>query len=542
VRAPVVVVATGLALTCCVSAAASSWPHAGGDASRSGAAAQAATLPLQSVWSTTAAAVVAAAPVVTDGAGPDAQRVAYATADGRVHVRVLATGAAVGDEEGVPVADGLRRFADGGLVAGTGQVYAVHDDVDGVEVARVDVATGARIGAGDVPVPGSLGCRASGPPVLTPPATDGSRILFFAVRGACAGAPGLLRWGIGADGALLGAPTAAAVDGLTDDAGPSLVVLRDPQGAPRFHVAVPHVGGIAFFDAGRDLTDVPDLAAALPAGERPGVVSAPATAAGVVAGASGSGTPPAEALYVAAASAGATRVHRLVQDGVSASLRVAASAGLPGRPAPGLAVAETMRPSGPASGGRVLAVTTSGAGVLRLPGLKLAGFAGTSGAGMAAPVASGALGLVARGGGDLLAMDLRRATATATGAAPGATAQPALARGLVLAATASGLVALRTTDAARPALTLRPLPRLRRGHRVTLRVHAADDRGIATVAFRLRRRTLGTARPAGFSDDAALAYRARVPRWHPGRYRLTVTATDGSGLTRSVRRTVRVRR
>lgn len=549
------VVAATVAVFACAPAGAlaSAWPLAGGDASRSGSEAAGAALPATPMWSVAGAAVRTPI-VVTSAAAPDAQRVAYGTADGRVHVRALLTGAAVGPVDGVPatndaLTDPGSAFGPDGVAAAPAaaadELYVVHDDGGGIEVLRVDVTTGTRIGTADVPVPGSLGCTVAGSPLLTPPAADGSRFLYFTIRGACTSGAGLLRWGISGAGALLGAPSVAALSGVTRGASPSLVVLRDRSGAPRFYVAAPHSGGLALFDAARDLTASPDATAVLPAGELPQTPSAPATADGLVAGAAGAGTPPAGALYVAADAGGATRVHRFVQDGDGTTLREAAVVKLDGAPATGLAVAETMTPSGPSADGRLLVPTTSGVAVLRSADLSRVVVSGGTGAAGGAPVAAGSLGLVGRAGQDLLAVDLRGG---ATDTVPGTAAvqlQPALARGVLVTGSAAGVRALRTTDTTPPAVTLRGLPRsLRRGRRVTLPAGVADDRGVGSVVFRLGGRWLGrAAAPAAFAAAADLSARVRIPaRLKPRRYSLTATATDASGLRRTVRRTVRVTR
>ena len=104
-----------------------------------------------------------------------------------------------------------RRTAEAGVL------YVVHDDGGGVEIARFDEVTGRRLGF-DFALPGGLGCDETGAPLLTPPAADGTRLLFFTITGPCSAGEGLVRVPVEADGTL-GVPAVGLVaDPLGDPA------------------------------------------------------------------------------------------------------------------------------------------------------------------------------------------------------------------------------------------------------------------------------------------------------------------------------------
>src|SRR3954447_27030713 len=187
----------GLAAT----AGGSTLPQGGGDASRSRTqGAFAGSAPVSFVWSR-ANTGIRTPVVVTDGAAADAQRVVYGTSAGVLHLANLATGAAIGPEEGTRIvsapidADAGDTFGTGATTIGVadtstasrpGVIYAVHNDGGGVEIARIDAATGKRLDDVDTAVASSFGCSANGSPVLAPPAAGGMLVLFVTLRGSCA--------------------------------------------------------------------------------------------------------------------------------------------------------------------------------------------------------------------------------------------------------------------------------------------------------------------------------------------------------------------
>src|SRR4051794_6462117 len=100
--------ATLLILVVPASAVAVHWPHYGGDAGRSGnQPVDPGTAPVVAAWSQTAAAdqQVITSMIASDGP-VDQQRLVYGTAARRIHVRQLATGAAVGAADGVNIDEG----------------------------------------------------------------------------------------------------------------------------------------------------------------------------------------------------------------------------------------------------------------------------------------------------------------------------------------------------------------------------------------------------------------------------------------------------
>ncbi len=109
-------------------------------------------------------------PVLTASADPSRSRVAYGTADGRVHVRRLRDGAEVGPTGGILIDGGAHDDdvfgtpADGvtvGLVADMQTIFAVHNDGEHVEVAQIDAQTGTLLGDDPVPTTSGLTVRAS---------------------------------------------------------------------------------------------------------------------------------------------------------------------------------------------------------------------------------------------------------------------------------------------------------------------------------------------------------------------------------------------
>ena len=449
---------------------ASYWPAQGGGPARTAAQEiEPGELPAVVAWSH-AGADPATAPIVTGGDGPFAQRVAYGTADGRVHLRVLATGAEVGPPGGTLVADAavtdvaaalVVAFASSSTEREPGVLFVVHEDGGGIEVARFDEVTGQRLGF-DTALPGGLGCDLTGAPLLTPAAADGTRLLFFVIEGPCAAGEGLVRVPVETDGTL-GTPATGLVDNPAP-APPALVVA-----AQQFLVAVGRPGGLDLFAAGGTLAQR-EMGVELVAGS-------PVTVA-----ADGH-----ELVVLAEGDAGA-QLYRVTLSGTP---RVTASAALPGA-ATGLAVGAD----------RVAAATSTGLHVLT-DGLETV----ASAPGDAPPPAlSGAY-----------AFQAGRAVQLADGAIselPPASASPAIARGFVL----FGPLALATRDVTAPAITPE------RGLAATV----ADDRGVAGVRFTVAGRRL--AGRTGGSAWAPARYTTAVPRTvAPGSHRVAIRATDMAG-------------
>ncbi len=400
-----------------------------------------------------------------------------------MHVRSLATGDPIAT---VPIVEGAVLESDAmsgsGVAVGGDTAFVPHNDGAGVEVARVDVRAGTRIGA-DVAVPDSLGCTVAGAPLLTPVAADGARLLVFTVAGNCG--PGLVRAVV--RGSAVGAMVRTPVAGLAAGVPPAQVIIGT---APRFAFAVARAGGVDVIDA--------DGAAAggVELGETPAAIAAPETA--------GASTP-------AVIVAGSAHVFRLGQ-GADGVLRQTASVDGGGV---AVAIAGAAEPRVAVAGPGGLAVLRSDLSV-----------AGTAPGAYTAVSAGGDLAFAVRSG-RLVAVGLDTPAVTDLGVA--AAAAPALARGYVV----TGPAALLTTDVAAPTVTL--AGDLRRAE-----AQATDDRGVTGVVFRLGTRRLGKASAPPF---VMTPHTRRVP---PGTYTLDAAASDAAGnvghATQSVTLTCHARR
>jgi len=583
--------------------AADSWPVAGGNPSRSGFdAADGGEAPWTALWQRDAG--VRNAPIITGGGGPSVQRVAYATEVGNdvlAHLQVLETGLPVGPEAGIKIDDGGTfapgaagtdtgsvAFADTSTSGRLGQLLVVHNDDAavvgaGVFLQRIDLTTGApsadEVVSGSGPTPG---CRINGSPVLTPPNATGGRVLFFTMSGTCTQGTSLVRVPIEGDAVLPNAPfgtqTFVPLVGLNERASVSLVVLTDPAtNQPTFYVAVPRDGAVDFYDANEPLsaTSTPEISAALPAGEQPQTVSAPASAAGLIAGSDGSGTPAAPWVYVATAVADATRVYRLKQAGATMNADPPTPKDIPssGLPAPALAVAESVGPSGVLAGGRLVVSSAANLTVLRASDLTITAQLHAQGKppgpgegfGRTVPSVSGDYVYVARDGAadvpgrhlvrrlaDLEASSFAEAAASAAVKGP-AWGAPAIARGFSVFGSSAGAITYRNADVTPPAVELvAPGPGATVAGAVDLAARASDARGVVSVEFRLSTESstivLGrdstpetstfATRP-GEGGRFTLAFQTGSVQ--NGDYSLDAIATDESGRTAATpRRRIRI--
>jgi len=444
-------------------AAAAHWPQQGGDAGRSGYQSVGdGSAPVRPLWAV--GANVVAGPLVTAGPLAD-QRVVYGTADGRVHLRDLATGRLRGPEGGVAVEDtltagvfgdpsagGAAAFAESSGPGGLGMVFAVHNadnrqpvfgGLDDVEVAVIDEASGGVVQ--DVPVRGTVDHRVNGPAVLSPPEADGGRSLLFLTQ-APGGEVQLVRVPIDAVGRA-GDANAVGVPGADPRAGAAIAYLP-VGGRVRPFAAVGAGDGVLTFSLERFPEAGPR------GGLPPGGYGTPAVAvatAGLLPGQAGSSAAAAPGIDVLGGEAGAVRVHRLeLRDG--ALVPAASSDPLPGVRAPGLAVAQEVV-GGQVAPGWVLAGTSEGLHVLDARTLR--GVGRIDGESFARSVASGAgaVGYAAGDDGAPLAIDLPRGRALPPpsftvdpghGAATRPAGQPAISRGFVIFTTDAGVFAYRT--------------------------------------------------------------------------------------------------
>ncbi len=460
-RALILVIAASAVLA--APAGAAHWPQQGGDGGRSGYQPVGdGGPPVRPLWDVPGDVV--AAPLIT--AGPlAAQRVVYGTADGRVHLRDLATGSERGAAGGTPVEDTLASgvfgdpaagrvaFAESSGSGGLGLLFAVHNAdnrqpffgaLDDVEVAVLDESSGAVVQ--DEPVRGTVDGRVHGPAALSPPDAAGTRSLLFLVR-APGGEVSLVRVPVDRSGKL-GAADAVAVPGADPRGGATIVHLARPGAADAEAFAAVGAGdGVRTFSLARFPAEGPR--STQPAGAY-GTPAVPVAAGGLTPGQAGSQAAAAPALYVAASEGGATRVHRIEPEGAALVVR-ASSPPLPGRPAPAVAAAQEVV-SGQPVAGWVLAGTTEALHVLDARSLQPTGRV-PGGFAASVPAALGRIAFAGGDGGALSVVDLGTAKALGDpafengGAPQGNTrpaGQPAISRGIAIFAGDGGAFAFRT--------------------------------------------------------------------------------------------------
>lgn len=408
-----------LALGVAQAASAASWPMFGGGPGRSSfALGEPSTGALPSSWTVTDAPNqgVLTTPLITRGARP---LVVYGTqqagaSNGRVHVRDLVTGLAVGPANGTSVdespGDGdtmgggnkaslsfVDTSAPGGL---PGQVFIVYNDDNSqgsgndVAIAQVDLATGQLVN--DVPVPdtphtnalsapGPNGTDVSSAPLLELDAAGDGHLVFRTGQPLYGPADPLNPT---ADPPLVdriervhtvpirnARSRSAVIDTAkhrstpnfyaTSRTSPALVTLADPAdgGAPSTFVAMGTSKPSGFQEVRTfKLPTLEPGPSTDPAtdGLRGWMqsISTPSTASGLRAGAPGSGVATTPYLLVATGAAGGTaRTYKLVQQG--SKLLVDASAEFPGEASPALATDALAGPGAPAEGRVVVAASTN---------------------------------------------------------------------------------------------------------------------------------------------------------------------------------------
>jgi len=411
------------------SAQAVHWPFFGGDNGRSGyQPVGEGTAPLTFRYAKTAAPdQFLKTSILTSTGVPSAQRVIYGTvnpqevtsnaaanANGRVHLRLLDTGAPVGAEEGVKIDDGQAdadvfgpgaaapapssvSFVDTSGATGLGQVFAVHNDDDqnvigDIAIAQVDEASGALVK--QVPLAGTAGFSILSSPVATGPDSAGGRALFFVAQSG--DDQRLFRVPImmaGTPAATVGQVTSTADIDADPQASPSITFLRSTGGAPTPQVAVGTATNLRTFSAA-NLAPGP---ASGPLGGSVQTPSVPIQPDGMTPNPMG-GVKTAPFIYVAAEVGGQTQVHKLVQNANEQALTtVLTSPALAGAPAPALATDQESEP-GAVLPGRVIVTTGANLYLLDTENLRqTAAFSatplspGTTGFGQTTAAASGAL-------------------------------------------------------------------------------------------------------------------------------------------------------
>lgn len=432
-------------------ASAVHWPLFGGDNGRSGyQPVGEGSVPVKLRYAKTAASDrFIKTSILTSTGMPAAQRVIYGTvnpneamqgatadANGRVHLRLLASGTPVGPKDGVKIDDGIAdpdvfgpgaaapepasvSFADTSSATGLGQVFAVHNDDDqsavgDIAIAQVDESGGQLVQ--DVPLADTDGFSIRSSPLVTGPAPDtGNRTLFFlATNGAVTRLYRVPLAAAGSLGALIGAPSFRDVVGANPTSSPTLVFLNNGQGAATPYVAVGTGSAttIRTFTVGT-LTDGPASGNLAGTAQTPSV---PITPSGLTPGAPTSGAPKAPFLYVAVATGTNTVVYKLSQNANSTTLDTAGTSGqLEGLPAPALTTTQEVEASGPGDG-RVVVTTAANLYVLRVGDLATADTysrrlraAGTTGFGQTTAATSGDFVYVTNDEGGQLVLRLRDA-------------------------------------------------------------------------------------------------------------------------------------
>lgn len=446
------------------------WPFFGGDHGRSGyqpvGEGQAPLVTLYEKTQPSERSVRTSIVTTTGSAQTVIQRMAYGTADGRVHVQELPNGAPVGPEEGIDIDDGAGdadvfgnrgsvSFADtsGAPTPGNfelGQIFAAHNDdnqdgVNDIAIAQIDETTGRLVQ--DVAVAGTDGFTIESS--LT--AGTGEQFLFFVASN-------------GDDERLFRVPVSLprsteTVIGPADNTGdidanpiasPSLAFLRDGPGSPFGFIVVGTLRGTI-----RNFTvnELAEGATTERLGDAVLTPSIPVTPGGVSPGAPNTDSGAAPFILVPVATGdGGTQVMRIVQSPATRGLAIdRRSAVLPGAPAPALATDQPVI-AGVAGAGVIVVTTASNLYVLDGRDLTTrATFSATplgSPAGFSRTTAtvSGDLAYVTRDNGELLLIDTGTARAVRGFAQPpgntGAAAafgQPSVTRSFVQYATDRGV-------------------------------------------------------------------------------------------------------
>ncbi len=532
-------VLAALLLALPATAAAVHWPFFGGDAGRSGLQpVDEGATPVSFSYALTGAAQrnIVTPVITTAGGGPAAQRVAYGTSAGQVHLRVLGTGAPVTPEEGRDIDEGaadsdvfgpggnFTSFADSSVATGLGQLYVLHNDNDApgtsdVQIAQIDEMSGEVVKQFDVP--DTNGLTAMSTPVLTGPDAMGGRVMFFTLS------DGRLRRvpisAAGARNAAFGAVTRTSSDRATATASPAFLNLRNNEGALTPHVAIGTRDGTVATFRTADLMAGPTSERLRPAPLLPTdstVVQTP------IVPVMPDGFPPASAPFIyvgvsnsSATTGSATTAHKLSQEGNGRLVERAESDQLGGVPA--TAVAVSQRATATPGDGKVVVTTANNLFTLNTSDLR-----GTQQLNQAqgadrfrnnVALVAGNFGFVTSDSGRQIVFslnDTRRVSQSdfredAGNASPqSAFGQPSLTRGFVQFATNTGLYTYRTRDLVPPATALTaPADRSTVTGTINVAATASDARGIESVVFRLNGRPFAT----DTAPDSGSPFNAMAP-------------------------------
>ena len=554
------------------SAHAVHWPAFGGDAGRSGLQpVDAGTAPLEQVWHAPDAGVKTS--IVTSAGSPATQRVIYGTGDGVVHFRRLDTGAAVGGADigndpdvfgtvsAVPGDNGASvSFADTSTASGPGQLFAVHNDDPGIEIAHFDEADGSLVKQADVP--GTTGMTVESSLLATAPAGDGSRDLFFVAGGRLFKLPVA---NAQSPDASFGAATSTPDVEANPVASPTLIYLDvDGLGTPTAHVAIGTTDGHLRTYRASDLAPGPFIDLTFPLGPTNSIVasdvmtpSVPVQPNGATPSPGGSVAEP-EFVYVTAYGV-FTPFHEPPAptdpaDTIAYKLHVVDGEfefqyeflPIPStKPAPALSVSQVSEPE--TQDAEVAITTTTNLFLATTRDMDLTGeidfdsdlMAGEDGFQQTTAAVSGPLYYVTNDRGDQIVGRLSDGKTVAAaefprdpgnaGATNGGVGQPSVSRGFVQFAGPDGVFVYRNTDVTPPAVALTaPAADATVSGNVTVSATASDARGIAAVEFRANGRPLGTDTTG---DGGSYSVSVDTDEMAAGEYVLDAVATDDGALT-----------
>ena len=565
----------GALLACAApSAHAVHWPAFGGDAGRSGnQPVDAGTTPLKPAWQALDSGVKTS--IVTTTGTPSTQRVIYGTSDGFVHFRRLSDGAPIGradigadsdifgtvdpdpGENGASVS-----FADTSTASGLGQLFAVHNEGAGIEIAHFDEADGSLVK--QAAVPGTTGMTLESSVLATAPAGDGGRNLFFVAGGRLHKLPVA---NAQSRSASFGTPTSTGDVDANPIASPTLISL-DVLGTPMAHVAIGTTDGFLRTYRASDLSPGPFVNLSVGPITATDVMtpSVPVQPNGTT---PSPGSPVDEAQFVYVAAHGqfapfpdpppgeldpldtiAYKLH-VVDGGLEFQfefLPIPAT-----RPAPALATSQLAEAD--PEDAEVAITTTTNLFLATTRDMDLTGEidffsgleAGTSGFQQTTAAVSGGLYYVTNDRGEQIVGRLSDGKpvppnaeddpdpdgftrdADNVGADNGGVGQPSISRGYVQFAGPDGVFVYRNTDATAPAVALTaPAADATVSGTVTVAADASDARGIAQVEFRANGRSLGTDTTADGDSFSIVVDTGALPA---GEYVLDAIATDSSSLT-----------
>ena len=589
-RAAICAATAALTLSAASLAHGDHWPSFGGGDGRSGfQPVDAGGVPVGFRYRNTAVAEQLIKTSIVTTTGPpttaaDGARFAFGTNDGRVQVRRLADGAAIGPAAGTDIGDddafGTRSvvpgangssvsFADTSGPGGLGQLFVAHNDdseigdasPSDIEVAQFDEATGDLVQ--QVDIAGTNGYTIESSLLATQPAVDDpatvidetrTRLLFFVASDGL-GTQALFRVIVTGDPAGRG----AVVNGGRGDQ--HRRHRRHPVRQPGDRLPAQRAGRSDRLRRGRRGRRPEDVLSVEPRGRPAAALGGPAQTPVVPvqptgltpSPALGNSVTSAPFVYVASDTGNTTTVYQL--SGTTSALNVLrASEALPGPPAPGLSTNQVSEPS--VAHGKLVVTTGANLYLLTTQDLDRAGqlvaadnlVAGSTGFRQTVASASGDHAYATNDQGQHFVLRLSdgkavsggefSADGSATPLANGGVGQPSIARGFILYGGGRGAFAYRNSDRTDPVVDpLRaPTPDSTVDGMVSFSTLAWDARGIASVTFRSNGQPFGTdgvadsGSPFG-SPGAAYSVAIETGSLARGVYLIDAVATDTAGRT-----------